>query len=88
LDLRCAALRAFAANSLLTRQALRTGEIDWPSFTLLRLASGAVMLGVLTRMQGLRASERAQQQLGNQTGEQLDAYLCIAAKLETGRDLQ
>lgn len=55
-----AALRAFAANSLLTRQALRTGEIDWPSFTLLGLASGAVMLGVLTRMQGLRVSERAQ----------------------------
>jgi drug/metabolite transporter (DMT)-like permease len=38
------ALTAFAFNSILCRLALRTGEIDAASFTLVRLVSGAVAL--------------------------------------------
>lgn len=45
------ALLAFAANSLLCRVALRGGEIDPASFTLVRLASGAAMLAVLGAVQ-------------------------------------
>jgi drug/metabolite transporter (DMT)-like permease len=43
------ALLAFAANSILCRLALRESGIDPVSFTLLRLASGAVMLAVLVQ---------------------------------------
>lgn len=42
-----AALAFFAANSLLCRLALATGQIDAASFTAVRLASGAVVLAVL-----------------------------------------
>jgi drug/metabolite transporter (DMT)-like permease len=42
-----AAVCAFAGNSLLCRLALRGGEAGPASFTLLRLASGAVVLAVL-----------------------------------------
>lgn len=38
---------AFAANSLLTRGALGHNLIDAPSFTIIRLVSGALMLAVL-----------------------------------------
>jgi len=38
------ALTAFAFNSILCRLALRTGEIDAASFTLVRLVSGAIAL--------------------------------------------
>src|SRR5688572_12733930 len=38
------ALTAFALNSILCRLALRSGEIDAASFTLVRLVSGAVAL--------------------------------------------
>jgi len=41
------ALTAFAANSLLNRAALAGGHIDPASFTVIRIASGAAMLGVL-----------------------------------------
>lgn len=41
------ALLGFAANSLLCRLALRTGEIDAASFTAIRLASGALVLAAL-----------------------------------------
>lgn len=41
------AMLAFAANSLLCRTALRGGAIDAMSFTAIRLASGAVVLGAL-----------------------------------------
>ncbi len=41
------ALVAFAANSLLTRLALGAHEIDAATFTLIRLASGAVVLTIL-----------------------------------------
>ena len=44
------ALIGFAANSLLTRLALRPRLIDAASFTLLRLSAGAVALVVLARL--------------------------------------
>ena len=42
------ALVAFAFNSILCRMALRTGEADAAGFTLVRLASGAVALIVIS----------------------------------------
>lgn len=47
------AMIAFAANSLLCRQALREGQIDAASFTTIRLASGALMLWLILRLQGV-----------------------------------
>lgn len=47
------ALLAFAANSLLCRHALAATSIDAASFTLLRLADGALLLGALTRRNGI-----------------------------------
>lgn len=44
------ALLAFASNSILTRLALGTREIDAATFTFLRLLSGAVVLSLLVRM--------------------------------------
>jgi hypothetical protein len=44
------AMVAFAANSLLCRGALRTDAIDAASFTLVRLASGALVLSLLVRL--------------------------------------
>ncbi|WOE74647.1 DMT family transporter [Alterisphingorhabdus coralli] len=41
------ALLAFAGNSLLNRAALADGAIDWASFTIVRLVSGALMLTLL-----------------------------------------
>lgn len=41
------AMLAFAANSLLCREALAAGHIDASSFTLVRLVSGAAVLGFL-----------------------------------------
>lgn len=45
------ALCAFAANSLLCRMALQSGDIDPLSFTALRLVSGALMLLILLQWQ-------------------------------------
>ncbi len=44
------AMVAFACNSLLCRVALKRTGIDAASFTAIRLISGAVMLGLVTRM--------------------------------------
>jgi drug/metabolite transporter (DMT)-like permease len=44
------AMLAFAGNSLLCRIALKQTEIDAASFTTLRLLSGALMLGLLVRL--------------------------------------
>jgi drug/metabolite transporter (DMT)-like permease len=44
-----AALVGFAANSLLTRGALGHGWLDAPSFTIVRVATGAATLAVLVR---------------------------------------
>ncbi len=46
------AMLAFAANSLLCRLALRAAHIDAASFTLIRLASGAIMLWMIVRLRG------------------------------------
>lgn len=48
----------FAANSLLCRAALRGGAIDAPTFTAIRLASGALVpvLIVLARRSSLRGA--------------------------------
>ena len=46
------AMLAFAANSLLCRSALAGGHADAASFTTLRLASGALALGLLARARG------------------------------------
>lgn len=46
------AMLAFAANSLLCRAALRDSDIDPATFTAVRLASGALALWVLVRLQG------------------------------------
>ncbi|QYK06035.1 DMT family transporter [Shewanella zhangzhouensis] len=43
---------AFAANSLLCREALASGSIDAASFTLVRMVSGAVVLAMLALAQG------------------------------------
>ena len=48
-------LTFFAANSLLTRGALGHGLIDAPSFTLVRLTTGAVALAILLQMMRARA---------------------------------
>jgi drug/metabolite transporter (DMT)-like permease len=44
-----ATMIAFAANSLLCRAALRGGALDAPSFTAIRLVSGALVLAAITR---------------------------------------
>jgi drug/metabolite transporter (DMT)-like permease len=46
------ALLCFAANSVLARLALGSGHIDPASFTAIRLASGALVLGLLLRSRG------------------------------------
>ncbi|CAM4026470.1 DMT family transporter [Shewanella aquimarina] len=46
---------AFAANSLFCREALATDSIDAASFTLIRIASGALVLGLIASRQ-IRAS--------------------------------
>ena len=45
-----ATLLCFASNSLLTRGALATDRLDWATFTLIRLVTGAVTLAVLLKM--------------------------------------
>lgn len=50
------ALLAFAANSLLCRAALRDGAIDPAGFTVLRIVSGALFLGVLSAWTGTRGA--------------------------------
>lgn len=50
LTLTALALLCFAANSLLCRAALSGGHTDAASFTLMRLASGAVVLALLGRV--------------------------------------
>lgn len=52
----CVAMVAFAANSLLTRAAFQTTEVDAASFTAVRLISGALTLLVILRLQGGQAA--------------------------------
>ena len=53
------AMLAFAGNSLLCRLALRPRAIDPTSFTLLRVASGALVLSLLCARRGARATVQA-----------------------------
>jgi len=53
------ALVCFAANSILARLALRSGHIDPASFTAIRLASGALALGLLLQLNQARAASAA-----------------------------
>jgi len=67
-----AALTGFAANSLLCRMALREARIDASSFTLVRLASGAIVLALLAR---ITANPRAPASSGSwRAGAALFAY--------------
>jgi drug/metabolite transporter (DMT)-like permease len=52
--LTAAALCCFAGNSLLARAALRSGEIDAASYTVLRLVSGSVVLFALLQLRRAR----------------------------------
>ncbi len=49
---------AFAGNSILCRIALKDTQIDPASFTTIRVASGALALGLLTRKRGTSAAAR------------------------------
>ena len=51
------ALVCFALNSILCRLALKSDEIDAPSFTAIRLVSGAVVLSVIFIFFGKKESE-------------------------------
>jgi drug/metabolite transporter (DMT)-like permease len=53
----CLTMIAFAANSVLCRKALAQTAIDPATFTLVRLASGAAMLFLLTRVIGKGAGK-------------------------------
>src|SRR5262245_6120241 len=81
------ALVAFASNSLLTRLALAGGHIDASSFTLVRLAAGAVVLALLAGAQaGPRAFLRGRDLVGPvalfaYAGPFTFAYLRIGAAL-------
>jgi drug/metabolite transporter (DMT)-like permease len=52
------AMLAFAANSVLCRKALTLTAMDPASFSLIRVASGALMLGLLARVRGVARPER------------------------------
>lgn len=54
--LTAATLLCFSANSLLTRAGLGAGLVDWASFVLIRLVSGAVMLELIVRVSRPRAA--------------------------------
>ena len=56
------ALIAFAANSVLCRLALQTGEIDPVSFTSIRLLSGALVLVVLLKLRTAVGPQQASAQ--------------------------
>lgn len=53
------ALIAFAANSVFCRYALETGAIDAGSFTIIRLASGAIILLLIISLHRQAQSERS-----------------------------
>ncbi|MFP9136579.1 DMT family transporter [Devosia sp. XGJD_8] len=69
------AMVAFAANSILARLALGSGAIDAASYTGIRLASGAVVLGMLVMLRG-KSGWRSLARLG--TWQQAAALLGYA----------
>jgi len=54
LVLTCLAMTAFAANSIFCRFALEEGEMDAGTFALIRLVSGAIVLGILSGRHAFR----------------------------------
>ncbi|MEZ5316578.1 MAG: DMT family transporter [Vicinamibacterales bacterium] len=56
--LTAATMACFAANSLLTRGALGGGRLDWASFMLIRLVTGAVTMTMLVRARGRAPADR------------------------------
>ncbi|ENY70426.1 putative DMT domain-containing membrane protein [Aeromonas diversa CDC 2478-85] len=72
-------LVAFAANSLLCRLALTQAAMDPALFTLLRLASGALMLGWLTRTRPRTGDWRGGLALFVYAGAFSFAYLSLGA---------
>jgi len=54
-----ATMLGFASNSLLTRGALGAARIDWASFTLVRLVTGALTLALLVRLRDGRSGRDA-----------------------------
>lgn len=71
LPLTALAMLAFAANSLLCRAALQTHSIDPASFTVIRLFSGAIMLGII-------ASARSGPAAALKTGSWKEAFALFA----------
>lgn len=69
------AMAAFAANSILARLALGSGAIDAASYAGIRLASGAVVLGMLVMLRG-KSGWRSLARLG--TSQQAAALLGYA----------
>lgn len=69
------AMAAFAANSILARLALGSGAIDAASYTGIRLASGAVVVGMLVMLRG-KSGWRSLARLG--TWQQAAALLGYA----------
>lgn len=65
------ALVCFAFNSILCRLALKTDEIDAPSFTAIRLFSGAIMLYAILLFSGKKDAEAKQ-------GNWLSAFFLFA----------
>ena len=59
------ALLAFAFNSILCRLALQSGEIDAASFTLIRIASGAVTLVAIYFLFGRKEKNEKNEKRGN-----------------------
>jgi drug/metabolite transporter (DMT)-like permease len=53
--LTAATLLCFSSNSLLTRGALAADRLDWSSFTLIRLITGALTLALLVRLHRAQA---------------------------------
>ncbi len=53
------AMIAFAGNSLLCRFALKNTVIDWASFTLIRIVSGALVLWLIVRIRRARNREKS-----------------------------
>jgi drug/metabolite transporter (DMT)-like permease len=68
-----AALCCFAGNSLLARAALRTGEIDAASYTVIRLVAGAVVLLALMQIRRARLAPSASASTRSTAGSWISA---------------
>lgn len=64
------AMIAFAGNSLLCRFALTSTAIDWASFTLIRIVSGAMVLWLIVRIRCAKNREKSAAVLDYQSSPQ------------------